>query len=105
MCLYCVNLTPEEWSGAGGGVEGHLTVIARSSHFTQNTVVQSCNSKLEETGRVENAFFVVLCFAFSPLVLSHSFIPSGKKPNKKHLVKHSCKQKISHLTVQEIRDV
>lgn len=90
-----------------GGVEGHQSVMAKSSHFTQNmrTVVQSCNSKFEETGRVENALFVVCLFCFFPLVLSHSFIPSGKKPNKKHLVKHSCKQKISNLTVQEIRDV
>lgn len=66
-----------------GGVEGHPSVIARSSHFTQNmrTVVQSCNSKFEETGRVENAFFVV-CFAFS-LWFSHILsFRLGRNPTK-----------------------
>lgn len=49
------------------GVEGHQSVIAKSSHFTQNmkTVVQSCNSKFEETGGVENTFFCCL-FCFFP---------------------------------------
>lgn len=76
--LCCVNSTPEEWSGAGG------QSIAAKKFVTSPPKNTASLRKLAGLKMLLLLFFP----PFFPLVLSHSFLQSGKKPNKKHRVKH-----------------